>query len=97
MTVLFALLVTIGLCLTAPEVINLARRSRGRLLSRRVRNCVAIARERQGVSPERLKQEARTAPWLARLILEEACRQGDLYEAPDGQYYVCRRQRLDSR
>jgi hypothetical protein len=97
MTAVFILLVAIGLCLSAPETINLARRSRGRLLRGRVRSCIAIAREKEGVSPERLKQEARTAPWLARLILQEACRQGDLYEAPDGQYYVCRRESRDSR
>ena len=95
MSAVFGLMVILtAYVLAGPDIKRLVRRKKAKLLKPGVSRSVEIAKNRQWVSPDRLKTEVRTTEWLARVILAEACRQGYLYQAVDGLYYVCRRQRF---
>jgi hypothetical protein len=76
-----------GLMLLVP-ILSLAKVQRKKTLARALPRAVEIAKFHGWVSPGRLMAQADVTEKDARAALAEACRQGLLFQAEDGRYYV---------
>ncbi len=84
---LTSLLFIIGLIILIPCAVAFNRAQR-RLKEWGVPRAVEIARYQGWVSPYRLMNQAHLTKNDAQLVLREACKQGYLYQAVNGRYYI---------
>jgi hypothetical protein len=81
------ILFVLGLVIAIP-LLCAAGAAQRRLKQWGVPRAVEIARHQGWVSPYRLMNQAHRTKNDAQLVLLEACRQGHLYQAVNGRYYL---------
>jgi hypothetical protein len=84
---LTGVLFVIGLIALIPLAAAFSRQQR-RLKEWGVPRAVEIARHQGWVSPYRLMNQAHLTKNDAQLVLRAACKQGHLYQAVNGRYYI---------